>query len=255
MAVFLTAPFVLKPIWLKDDKINYTITELPTNNTSSTTKSKPAVAALFSFDPNKASEEDLQRLGIEEFLAKRIINYRNKGGYFRTKKDLLKIYDFPENLYTSLQPYILLPDSLPHHSYINSKITPFDLNDCDTTALIKLQGIGSVLAAQIVNYRSRLGGFVKTTQVQEVYGIAPEVAKTIEPYLFIKSGFKPKKINLNLSTADELSAHPYLTKKGANVIVNYRNEHGPYKSVRDLNAVKIFTTEQINKLLPYFEVK
>jgi len=254
MAVFLIAPLVLKNIWLGDDEINYTISETVNEKQPATTRPKyeKTDASLIPFNPNTASEEELKKLGIEDFIAKRIINYRSKGGRFRIKKDLLKIYDFPESRYAVLKSYILLPDSLQTHYY--SLIDPFDINTCDTTALIKLKGIGSVLAGRIISYRTKLGGFVKAAQVKEVYGVDPLVGSEIEQYLFVKPGFKPKKINLNLSTADELSAHPYLTKKEANVIVNYRNEHGSFTSVSELSAVKIFTTEQLRKLTPYLEV-
>ena len=240
-------------MWFDDDDINYTITE-PEGVTSSTSKIKSSYkVSLFAFDPNRASQEDLQRLGIEEFLAKRIVNYRSKGGHFSTKKDLLKIYDFPKGLYDTLYSYILLPDSLHSHSY--SKIIPFDINTCDTSKLIALKGIGSTLASRIVDYRTILGGFVTTAQVLEVYGIEPETGKQILPYLFIKKNFEPKKIAINQSTVEELSAHPYLNKKEAHVLVNYRNEHDAYQSIGDLSKVRIFTDEQLKKLTPYLEFK
>ena len=255
MAAFLTAPFVLRYVWFDDNEISYTIEPIK-NTLSTTTKSSHTnntTSPLFSFDPNSASQEQLQNLGIQKFLAKRIVNYRNKGGHFRIKKDILKIYDFPENLYNRLNPYILLPDSLSLHPYSN--IPAFDINTCDTTALIKLKGIGSILAARIINYRTRLGGFVEASQVKEVYGMDPTVAKEIERHLVIKSDFIPRKLNLNSSNVEELSAHPYLTKKEAEVLVYYRNEHGFYKTVDELSNVKIFTTEQLQKLLPYLKVK
>ena len=254
MVAFLVAPLVLKNIWLGDNEINYTIAE-PENKklpTSNTTKADNTPVVFFDFNPNTASPKELKKLGIEDFLIKRIINYRGKGGLFSIKKDLLKIYDFPEDLYTNLQAHILLPDSLSNNNYYPVKL--LDINTCDTATLTKLKGIGNILAARIIDYRTKLGGFVKTTQVREVYGIAPGVSAQIQQYLLVKPGFKPKKINLNLSTADELSAHPYLTKKEAVVIVNYRNEHGWFKSVWDLSNVKIFTTEQLKKLQPYLEV-
>ncbi len=254
MVVFLIAPLLLKNIWFRNDDINYTIE--PIKNSLSTTKSSytnNTTSTLFSFDPNSASQEQLQKLGIETFLAKRIVNYRNKGGHFRIKKDILKIYDFPESLYNKLQSYISLPDSLPTHPYSN--IPAFDINTCDTTALIKLKGIGNILAARIINYRTRLGGFVEASQVKEVYGIDPVLAKEIKHYLIVKHGFIPIKINLNSSNVDQLSAHPYLTKKEAEVIVNYRNEHGLYTNVEDLSNVKIFTTKQLQKLRPYLKVE
>ena len=47
---------------------------------------------LFSFDPNKASREDLLRLGFDERTTNQIIKYRNKGGHFNTRQDIYRIY-------------------------------------------------------------------------------------------------------------------------------------------------------------------
>lgn len=60
----------------------------------------------FYFDPNHLSADSLELLGMPGWLAQRIINYRQKGGQFRKKEDLLKIYHFPDSLYQQLASYI-----------------------------------------------------------------------------------------------------------------------------------------------------
>ena len=47
---------------------------------------------VFAFDPNTASQSDFQRLGLESWQARSIIKYRNKGGIFRTPRDLSLIH-------------------------------------------------------------------------------------------------------------------------------------------------------------------
>ena len=63
---------------------------------------------LHSFDPNVASVEEFEELGMPQWLAKRIDRFKSKGGKFFKKEDLLKIYDFPEPLYQKLIPYITI---------------------------------------------------------------------------------------------------------------------------------------------------
>ena len=46
-------------------------------------------------------------------------------------------------------------------------IQSVDINTADTTAFISLPGIGSKLAARIVNFRDKLGGFYSIDQVGE----------------------------------------------------------------------------------------
>src|SRR6478736_5708739 len=47
---------------------------------------------FFRFDPNSASMQQFDSLGLSERQAKSIVNYRTKGGKFRIKSDLKKIY-------------------------------------------------------------------------------------------------------------------------------------------------------------------
>ena len=68
------------------------------------------VISYFDFDPNSATSDELKSLGFSEKLATRIINYRTKGGKFRIKTDLMKVYGMDSLLYDKLAPYIQLPD-------------------------------------------------------------------------------------------------------------------------------------------------
>ena len=67
--------------------------------------------SLHPFDPN--TETNFEALGVPSYLANRIINYRDAGGRFRIKKDLTKIYGFPDSLYQNLEVYIELPETTP----------------------------------------------------------------------------------------------------------------------------------------------
>ncbi|MFN0213373.1 MAG: helix-hairpin-helix domain-containing protein, partial [Saprospiraceae bacterium] len=66
------------------------------------------VAEPFAFDPNTASEADLLRLGLPSRSVKSILNYRNKGGQFRKKEDLEKIYTLGEEDYARIAPFVTL---------------------------------------------------------------------------------------------------------------------------------------------------
>lgn len=69
---------------------------------------------------------------------------------------------------------------------------------------------------------------------------------------YAKIGTAVEKININTATVEELSSHSYLrNKKLANVIVNYRNQHGTFSSAEDLKKVKVLDAVTIDKLAPY----
>lgn len=219
-------------------------------------------ATLFAFDPNNSTEDEFKQLGLPAFLAKRIVNYRSKGGSFRKKGDLKRIYGMPEALYGQLEPYILLPDSFSRKPFEKEKPTfsknaayakpeavSIELNTADTAEWKKIRGIGTVLASRIVKFRDRMGGFAQKEQLYEVYGLdSLLVQENWNKWLL---NVPAKKILLNTTTEEELGQHPYVGKKIAKVIVNYRSQHGPYKTAKDLEAIVLLDKEKIKKLEPY----
>lgn len=223
---------------------------------------KPAI-----FDPNSASVRELMGVGIPAFLAGRIERFRSKGGRFRRKQDLMKIYDFPPDLYARLEKYIEIVDmkpgleaaqrssSKPHsgttaRQELKNTSLAFDINQCDTTALIRLKGIGSKLAQRIVKFRDGLGGFHSTDQFHEVYGLDSLALSELRRHAKVLSSIK--KININTATAEELARHPYLrNRKQMQVLTNYRTQHGPFRSLEELRNVKVLDDATIQKIGPY----
>ena len=83
------------------------------NGPGPTDASAPQKLRLFHFNPNDAPAKDLLSLGFTQNLATRITRYREKGGKFRTKSDLLKIYGVDSAFYQRIYPFISLPAQLP----------------------------------------------------------------------------------------------------------------------------------------------
>jgi DNA uptake protein ComE-like DNA-binding protein len=226
---------------------------------------------LVDFDPNNASVEQLAELGIPAFIAKRIGKFRDKGGVFRKKEDLLKIYDFPPALYQKLEKHIVLqgrPNAIDVKSVAESDFKPaykyqgqaqrrqapviqvFDINTCDTTQLVKLRGIGSKLSIRILKFRDGLGGFHSTEQYQEVFGLDSLALSELHRYARVIAPVR--KININQATAAELGTHSYLkNRKLVAVLVNYRDQHGPFQNPEDLRKTKVIDEVTLKKITPY----
>ena len=238
---------------------------------SDNTPSKPI--KLAPFDPNQASEAQLEELGIQKWMVKRIINYRTKGGQFRKKEDLQRIYDFPADLYTKLEPYIVLPEKTTNGGFTsfpkteaNSEIktattipnkelfkpVAFDLNRADTNDLKKMKGIGSKLSARIIKYRDMVGGFYSENQVKEVFGLDSIVVDEILKFATIKNP-SLKKIKINEVTAEEFK-HLYIRPYVAKSIIAYRLQHGNFTSKKDFEPIKLLDAKTLEKIFPYFEL-
>jgi competence protein ComEA len=219
--------------------------------------------SLSFFDPNKISVTALKGLGFTDHLSRRIANYREKGGVFRIKGDLMKIYGMDSTFYHKLYPYIMLPDRLPMKEVSQriekvekqNVVEKFDLNKADTSTLKNIFGIGSARAARIIKFRTRLGGFVKEDQLYEVYGLDSTVVKTLIGASYVDKNFEPEKLDINESDESIFSAHPYGGRRLAKALAAYRYQHGNFKNIDDIKKISILTSADAEKLLPYLKVK
>lgn len=204
----------------------------------------------FIFDPNLANEEELQRLGLPKWTIKSILNYRSKGGKFRRKEDFQKIFNLSEKDYTRLESYIVIPPqpALAQQASYQTN-TPFhsrktggtvDINRADAEAWMNLPGIGEKRAQQLVRYRDQLGGFLSIEQVGQMYNLPDSVFQAIRPLLVLENR-DIRRIDLNTVSVEALDAHPYFSRKQAELIVNYRQQHGPYHVVEDIEKIIAFT--------------
>ena len=239
---------------------------------------KRATVALRPFNPNQLTAEEWQAFGLPKYLAQRILNYRSKMGDFSYKAELGTIYDLPDSVFQRLYPYIQLPVERPNRygskqgmaskerptpdpSWNNNRpprerfiLAPFNINTADTVQLKQIRGIGSKLSARIVKYREGLGGFYSVMQLKEVYGLQPEIIDSLHKYTFVPDAYAPQQLSINTATAEELKVHPYLSSNVARAIVAYREQHGRYERLEDVQKVRLVTAEVFEKLRPYLQL-
>lgn len=73
-------------------------------------KEEGMVHELFPFDPNTASAEDFERLGLESWQARSIIRFREKGSIFSRPSDFARVYGITKRTYEVLLPFIQIAD-------------------------------------------------------------------------------------------------------------------------------------------------
>jgi competence protein ComEA len=219
---------------------------------------------LFYFDPNTASGSDWQRLGIKDKTVITIQKYLSKGGHFYKAEDIRKIWGLHPDEAQRLLPYIQIAakeDRSPQKNYetknydkAKSSVPVVDINTADTSNFIALPGIGSKLAQRIINFRDKLGGFYKTEQVAETFGLPDSTFQKIKARLSINKA-TIKQLNINTATLDEMRSHPYIRYAIANAIVQYRTQHGNFAAVTDIKKIMLVTEELFIKLEPYLTVQ
>jgi competence protein ComEA len=241
----------------------------------------PRKVEVFPFDPNTATKEDFERLGLASRTAQTILNYREKGGHFYKKEDLKRIYTIRQEDYQRLEAFIQIPpkpgrekfEDLPKSTdnqgvatraaYEERSFAPqnftkknsstiVDINAASVEDWQQIRGIGPGWAKRIANYREKLGGFASANQVAETFGLPDSVFQIALPQMQLGTNIF-RKVKLNAATLDELKAHPYLSSFQATILFNYRQQHGNYTDLASVKKVKAgFKEEDWKRLEPYF---
>jgi competence protein ComEA len=246
-------------------KKNYYAERDNPKNTEKTVKN----IQLQAFDPNTATAETLENLGLKPYTVRAIENYRSKGGQFRTKSDLKKIYSLDAADYDRLAAYISLPDSIVRQPRDSSQWKPkpfvpreqviLDINTATSEELQQLPSIGAGWAARIVKYRHALGGFISIDQVAEIYNFPDSTFQKIRPLLRLQATSpRLEQININTTTFEELARHPYLSNGQARAIIRWREQQKDAKfrkvefilSIPELDDSK----QTAKKILPYLTI-
>lgn len=99
---------------------------------------------------------------------------------------------------------------------------------------------------RMVKYRSLLGGFYSSNQVQEVYGISPSWFKKVKPYLRVDT-LGIKKLSLNTGTFQEINKHPYISYEETQLICRARKN----KELKEQDLKILLDSELYCKIAPY----
>ena len=255
---------------------------LATRDTSEGNEDVVALAEPFPFDPNTIDREGWRALGLSDKQVDGIERYMSKGGRFRTKKDLGRMYSIKPEQFERLKSFIQLPDSVAQktrsegaygqRSFENHREEPteerrsstyerpvirkVEVNTADTVALVALPGIGPAFARGIVKYREMLGGYHSLDQLAEVYVLKdkPDAVVKLKELLLLDT-LMVRRIPINTCTVEELAAHPYARWKIAKPLIAYRAQHGPFKQVEDIKGCALIDAEVFRKLAPYLSVE
>ncbi len=195
------------------------------------------------FDPDTMSIPSWQKLGLSERQSEVLISYRNRIGGFYNINQLYKAYVLDSIRVNEWQPFLVFNKKKP----IEQKL---EINSASREQFMELKGIGEKLSERIITLREKLGGFVSLDQLNEVYGLSQETFEKIKPKLKVDVS-KVTLLNINELDVKALAQHPYISFSLANLIVNYRDQHGPYQKPEDLLNSKGIEPEDVKKIEAY----
>lgn len=204
------------------------------------------------FNPNFISDYKGFKLGMNINEIDRLHAFRQSNKFINSVKEFQLITKVSDSLLAVISPYFKFPDWVnqrrdyqnfdknyipkSERTYTPKAIVVQDFNQASGDDLVKIYGIGDATATRILEFREKLGALVSMSQLDDIWGLSPEVKTELLKRYEIKSFNGAKLIKINQLSAKELSKFHYFNFAFAKQIVVYRSMHGNIKK-EDLTKI------------------
>lgn len=256
---YLFIEFPTKEVSIDKAELNEFQKEIDSLKSIETENSKPKI---FPFNPNFISDYKGYTLGMSSEEINRLIKYRAQNKWINSKAQFQSVTKVSDSLLSIISPYFKFPDWVinpkpkTNVNYQNDFPKTFsqkiDLNMASANQLQQINGIGKKLSARIIKFRNKFkGGFIADIQLQDVYGISPEVLERVFGEFTVKTPRQIEKININSATIDQLVTIQHIDYELAYEIINQRTLRDGYTSFDELLKVKDFPIDKIEIIKLY----
>lgn len=222
---------------------------------------------IYKFNPNYISDYKGYKLGMSVQEIDRLLAFRKENKYVNSAEEFQKVTKVSDSLLKVLAPLFKFPDWKQNTrefktekkeyekkpSYNIEKIVLTDINQASQEDLIKIYGIGEALSSRILKQKEILGGFVSMEQLEDVWGLSPEVIAELNKHFKIVMPASFKKIPINDASLKELAQFPYFKYALAKQIVTYRSMNGNFNNIEDLSKIKGFPVEKAKIISLYLD--
>lgn len=219
------------------------------------------IPKIYSFNPNFITDYKGSKLGMSVAEIDRLLNFRKTNQYVNSASEFQKVTQVSDSLLSTISPYFKFPDwvnkrKANHYKPFEKKaekIVLLDINHATKEDLIKIYGIGPALSDRILKQKELFGGFVSLKQMDDIWGLSPEVIENLNKYFIVTALPRIKKIDINNASIKELMLFPYFKYDLAKSIVTYRSMNGDFKNSEDLTKINDFPSEKLDFISLYLE--
>lgn len=218
---------------------------------------------IYPFNPNFITDFKGYKLGMSVAEIDRLLAYRKQNKFVNSAVEFQAVTKVSDSLLNAISPYFKFPDWVKNKKdYTAStakptfnkpeKISIIDINKATKDDLMKVYGIGDKISDRILEQKNKFGAFVSMEQLNDVWGLSPEVIAKLNQNFEVKATEGIRKININNATVKELSQFPFFRYSLAKEIVVFRSMHGDIKT-EDLSKIKGFPVDKIKIIALYLE--
>ncbi len=212
---------------------------------------------LYPFNPNYLTDFKGYQLGMSMEEIDKLLAYRSNQKWVNSAKEFQEVTGVSDSLLSKISPSFKFPEwaeKANKTSVQKSNELPevvLDLNTATAEDLKKINGVGDVLSERIIKYRNSIGGFLDLIQLQDVYGLSPEVISRIVHRFKLLSRPDRTIKNINLVSEAELAEIPYFNPSIAKKIISYRKLHQGISSVDEMIEIDGFPYDKIDRIKLY----
>lgn len=237
------------PQWVPPPGVQVALDSLRQNLLDSLKQQQVSRSPVRRVNPNYLSDYQGYRLGLSPGAMDRLQAYRRGGGRIYTSATFRQVTGISDSAYALLQEQLYYPYPPRNRARPPKKRLPvLELNTATEVQLMEVQGIGPVLARRILRFREALGGFMDASQLYDVYGLDPQVAARAIKRFRVGKPPEVHKPSLNTAPVAELARLPYLSWEMAREIVRYRERHGPFLKLSQLQEVPGIPADKIERI-------
>ena len=178
--------------------------------------------------------------------AEAFVRWRDLSGIY-DMEELRDCYVVSDSVAAALEPYVIFPERKARPIE-----EPIELNTADSAALRSVSGIGPKTVVSILNYRERLGGFLRAEQLAEVPGVTERNYEKILKQIYCDS-CKIRKIDINFASPKVLGKHPYIAPQALRKLLKARQLKGGWSTAEELVEENIMTRKEAARLAPYLQ--
>ncbi len=228
--------------------------EIDSINTAMSTK----VVKVYPFNPNFITDYKGYKLGMSVQEIDRLFAFREKNQYVNSALEFQNVTKISDSLLSVIAPYFKFPDWVTNKkgykknviynekdSSKKEKVVLMDINLATKEDLIRIHGIGEVISLRILKLKESLNGFVSMEQMNDVWGLSPEVIGNLNLHFKVVTLPNLKKLDINNASLKEIAQFPYFRYALAKEIVTYRSMNGNFKSSEDLAKINGFPVEKV----------
>lgn len=218
---------------------------------------------VYPFNPNFLTDYKAYKWGMSTQEYQRLVDFRKQNKYVNSAQEFQAVTQVPDAVLNKMKVYFKFPAWVNAKSkqekfifnqktFVEKKMVPKDINAATAEDFVAIRGIGEVLAERILKYRSSLGAFVSMEQLDEVYGLKPEVITELNEHFTLLKAPDVVKIKINEATIKELGQFPYFRYPVSRNIVAYRSMNGDL-TIEELTNVKGINLEKLKIIALYLE--